>query len=388
MPSISLYFKVHQPYRLRPFSFFDIGGGHGYEDEECNPAILSKITDQSYLPANALLLELIKKHEGAFRVAFCLSGIALEQLERYRPDAIKSFQRLAATGCVEFLGETYFHSLCFLFSHREFREQVKLHREKIQSLFGCKPVTFRFTELVYTNHLADLVRGMGYEAILAAGTDKILDGRSPNFVYAPAGDGKIKLLLKNCRLSDDIALRFSDSPWAGCHPARDMFDRSLPGFPDKGEVINLFMDYESLGVGAFLDALAEETIGHKDFLFRTPAEVVRDLDPAARLDIPDPCSREERERALAGWLGNALQQDAMYTLYDLEGPARRRKDPGLIHSSPTLQTADHFSHMDTMRLADGDGHHASPYDVYINYMNVLDDFSRRLEARNGGLQKK
>jgi alpha-amylase len=396
MPSVCLYFQVHQPYRLRPFSFFDIGGNHVYDDEENNQAILNKIADKCYLPANAILLELIHEHHGDFRLAFSLTGIVMEQLEKYRPDAIESFQRLADTGCVEFLSETYFHSLAFIFSPREFKEQVALHREKIQSLFGRQPVTFRHTELIYNNALAGLVEEMGYQAILAEGADKILGWRSPNFVYRPVGCTRIKLLLKNYRLSDDIAFRFSDSRWVEYPLLADKFAHWLHQLPEDGELVNLFMDYETFGehqwqetgIFNFLRFLPQAILSHDGFRFQTPAEVIRDHEPVAELDVPELTSWADTERDVTAWLGNAMQQEALHNLYDMEVAVRRTKDQALQQAWRKLQTSDHFYYMCTKWLADGDVHkyfnpYESPYDAYINYMNILDDFSGRLITGGG-----
>lgn len=401
MPSVCIYFQVHQPYRLRPFSFFDIGGNHVYDDEENNRAILNKIADKCYLPTNAILLELIHKHHGDFRLAFSLTGVVMEQLEKYRPDAIESFQRLAETGCVEFLSETYFHSLAFIFSPREFKEQVELHREKIQSLFGWQPVTFRHTELIYNNALASLVEEMGYQAILAEGADNILGRRSPNFVYRPVGCTRIKLLLKNYRLSDDIAFRFSDSQWVEYPLTADKFAHWLHQLPAGSEIVNLFMDYETFGehqwqetgIFDFLRALPQEIISQDGFRFQTPAEVARDHEPVAQLDVPELTSWADTERDLTAWMGNAMQQDALRDLYAMEVPVRRTKDQALQQVWRKLQTSDHFYYMCTKWLEDGDVHkyfnpYESPYDAYINYMNILDDFSGRLLAAAGKLQIK
>src|SRR3989304_5360497 len=283
MPSVCIYFQVHQPYRLRRYSFFDIGSVHVYDDEEGNRRVLNKVADKCYLPTNALLLSLIKEYGGYFRIAFSLTGVILEQMEKYRPDVLESFQKLAGTGCVEFLSETYYHSLAFLFAPREFREQVKLHGKKIRELFGRRPVTFRNTELIYSNELAKVIEGMGYKAILAEGADKILGWRSPNFVYRPAGCARINLLLKNYRLSDDIAFRFSDSQWCE-HP---------------------------LTAGKFPS--------------RPPSEGVRDSKPVAELETPQPISWADTERDLTAWLGNAMQQDASRALHELEDQVRRKK---------------------------------------------------------------
>jgi alpha-amylase len=400
MPSVCIYFQVHQPYRLRHYSFFDIGIVHVYDNEEQNCEILNKIADKCYIPTNRLLLEAIKLYGGDFRIAFSLTGVILEQLEKYRPDVIESFKRLADTGCVEFLGESYYHSLAFLFSKREFKEQVLLHKKKIKELFGQTPSTFRYTELIYSNELARLAEEMGYQVILTEGADKVLGPRSPNFVYRPAGCAKIALLLKNYRLSDDIAFRFSNPEWSEYPLMADKFAHWLHELNANGEVINLFMDYETFGehqwretgIFDFLQALPKEITRHPDFRFQTPAEVAQDYKPVAELDVPAMMSWADTERDLTAWLGNGMQQDAIRILYDMEAAVRRKKDRDLLHAWRKLQTSDHFYYMCTKWFNDGDVHkyfnpYESPYDAYINYMNILDDFSQRLDSR-GGLRRK
>ena len=397
MPSVCLYFQVHQPYRLRYYTFFDVGRDHRYEDSEKNCQILNKVAEKCYLPANAMMLDLIKKYQGKFRIAFSMSGVVLDQLEEYRMDVLDSFKRLAETGCVEFLCETSCHSLAFLFSRREFREQVALHKKRIQSLFGQTPVTFRYTELIYNNELAKIIEKMGYKVILAEGADKILGWRSPSFVYQPAGCMKIKLLLRNYRLSDDISFRFSNPEWTGYPLLADKFAQWVHSINVAGEVINLFMDYETFGehqweetgIFKFLQVLPREILKHPDFRFQTPAEVARDYDPVAQLDVPDFISWADVERDLTAWLGNSMQNDALRSLYKMEKKVRQGKDENILKTWRRLQTSDHFYYMCTKWFADGDVHkyfnpHGSPYDAYINYMNILDDFSRSLSGKKEG----
>lgn len=393
MPSVCVYFQVHQPCRLKRYSFFSINNDHSYEDGDRNRQILNKIAEKCYLPTNAILLDLLKEHQGDFRISFSLTGVFLDQIAAYRPDVLDSFRRLADTGCVEFLSETYHHSLAFLFSPREFREQVGLHKKKIQALFGQTPLTFRNTELVYNNDLAKAVEKMGYKAILAEGADKVLGWRSPNFVYQPAGCTKIKLLLKNYRLSDDVAFRFSDSQWSEFPLMADKFAHWIHTANTAGEVINLFMDYETFGehqwqetgIFEFLKMFPREIIRHPDFLFETPSQVAKRYDPVAQLDVPDFISWADVERDLTAWLGNAMQKDALESLYHMEAGVRRCKDEALLDTWRRLQTSDHFYYMCTKWFADGDVHKyfnpfESPYDAYISYMNVLDDFSGQLKA--------
>jgi alpha-amylase len=394
MPSVCLYFQVHQPYRLRHYSFFDVGRCHDYEDSEKNRQILNKVAEKCYLPTNAVMLNLIKKYQGKFRIAFSITGVALDQFEESRMDVLDSFKKLADTGCVEFLCETSAHSLAFLFSRREFREQVAMHKKRIQSLFGQTPETFRYTELIYNNELSEVIEKMGYKVILAEGADKILGWRSPDFVYQPAGCMKLKLLLRHYSLSDDISFRFSNPEWTGYPLLADKFAHWVHNINAAGEVINLFMDYETFGehqweatgIFKFLEVLPAEILKHPEFRFQTPAEVARVYDPVAQLDVPDFTSWADVERDLTAWLGNSMQNDAIRSLYKMERKVRQSKDKNILKIWRRLQTSDHFYYMCTKWFADGDVHkyfnpYGSPYDAYINYMNILDDFSRSLPGK-------
>jgi alpha-amylase len=392
MPSVCLYFQVHQPRRLRRYSVFDMGHAHDYEDEGENRRILERIAGKCYLPANKVLLELIGRYGDAFRIAFSLSGVVLDQMERHRPDVLESFQKLAATGCVEFLNETDGHSLAFPFSPKEFGEQVLLHRRRIQRLFGQSGRTFRNTELIYNNDLAAAVEAMGYEVILAEGTEKILGRRSPDRVYRPTGCRNLKLLLRNYRLSDDVAFRFSDRQWAEYPLTVGKYSQWLHQSWQEETVINLFMDYETFGehqwtetgIFDFLEALPGEILAKKDFSFKTPAEAARANEPDGEIDCPGFISWADEERDTTAWLGNAMQQDAARTLYGLEETVRLRGDADLLGTWRMLQTSDHLYYMCTKWFSDGDVHryfnpYESPYEAYINYMNILGDLSQSMK---------
>ena len=396
MPSVCLYFQVHQPHRLRRYSFFDVGHLHDYENEAENRRILERIALKCYLPANALLLELIEEYGGKFRVAFSLSGVLIDQLERYRPDVLDGFRRLAETDCVEFLNETDGHSLACLFSAQEFREQVLLHRERIRTLFGQDGRTFRHTELIYNNELACAVEKMGYSVILAEGAEKLLGQRSPNHLYHPAGCNGLKLLLRNYRLSDDVAFRFSERSWVEYPLTAAKYANWLHRTRREEAVINLFMDYETFGehqwaetgIFTFLRALPGEVLQNPDFSFRTPAEAADAHEAAGEIDSPGFISWADEERDTTAWLGNAMQQDAARALYALEPAVRRRKDAGLLRTWRTLQTSDHFYYMCTKWFADGDVHryfnpYESPYEAYINYMSILDDLEQSINKTEG-----
>ncbi|WP_300801159.1 glycoside hydrolase family 57 protein [uncultured Desulfovibrio sp.] len=393
MAAVCFYFQVHQPYRLRHYTFFDIGADAFYEDENANCDILLKVARKCYLPMNALLLSLIRRHEGRFKVSFSLSGTALDQFVAYAPELIQSYRELVATGCVELLSETYNHSLAFLYSPEEFREQVRLHDDRIEELFGVRPTVFRNTELIYNNALARAVEDMGYAAILAEGADHVLGWRSPNYVYRPAGCGRLKLLLKNYCLSDDIAFRFSDRNWPEFPLTAEKFAHWAGTAALSGDLINLFMDYETFGehqweasgIFQFMEALPDRLLRLPGFRFVTPSEAAAEHEPVAELDVHNFMSWADAERDLTAWLGNDMQHDAIETVYRMEERVKARRDDGLLRTWRRLQTSDHFYYMCTKWFADGDVHsyfnpYGSPYDAYINYMNVMADFALRLDG--------
>src|SRR3989339_515187 len=391
MPSVCLYFQIHQPRRLKRYSFFDIGRIHDYEDEDENRRILDRVAEKCYIPAGELLLSLIKKYGDAFRVAFSLSGALIDQLEHFRPDILELFQRLAQTGSVEFLNETDAHSLSFLFSLREFQEQVLRHRERTYRLFGQVGRTFRNTELIYNDSLAVAMEKMGYEEILAEGTESILAERSPNLVYRPPACKTIRLLLRNYKLSDDVAFRFADHHWQGYPLTAEKYAGLLHQSGGAEKVVNLFMDFETFGehqwqetgILAFLKAFPGELLRYPDSRFQTPAEAAASHEPADVFACPNVISWADEERDTTAWLGNSLQQDAAKTIYGLETAARLCDDEGLLAKWRMLQTSDHFYYMCTKWSADGDVHryfnpYESPYAAYINYMNIVDDLSRMI----------
>ena len=393
MPSVCFYFQVHQPYRLRHYSYFDIGNDHFYEDADANRAIMDKVAQKCYLPMNALLLKLIRQWDGRFKVSFSISGVALDQFAEFRPEVIDSFRKLVDTGCVELLSETYAHSLASLYDAREFRAQIKLHDEMISSLFGVKPKVFRNTELIYRNDIAAIIEKMGFKAILTEGADHILGWRSPNFMYQPSGCTRLKLLLKNYRLSDDIAFRFSNRGWSEWPLMADKYASWLHAVNGSGERINLFMDYETFGehqwpetgIFQFMEALPAAVLANPDFDFVTPSEAAARYQPAAKIDVPNAISWADVERDLTAWIGNDMERDAIESVYALHRKVTAAKDKGLMRTWRRLQTSDHFYYMCTKWFSDGDVHkyfnpYGTPYDAYINYMNVLSDFKMTLEA--------
>ncbi len=393
MASVCFYFQVHQPLRLRHYTVFD--DSDRYFDDYKNAAICTKVANKCYLPTNRLLLDLIEKYDGRFRIAYSLTGILLEQLQQYSPEVLSTFDALAETGCVEFLAETYYHSLSFLYSRDEFLEQVSKHMETIEYLFGQKPRVFRNTELIYNNDLAALIESTGkFDAIASEGADHILGFRSPNFVYRPKGCGKLKLLLKNYTLSDDIAFRFSDRNWSQWPLTAGKFAQWVSAVNGNGNVVNLFMDYETFGehqwedtgIFDFMRHLPEEILKHPDNDFKTPSEVVSSYEPVGTIDVPYLTSWADTERDVSAWLGNAMQSNAIHELYRLEKKIKNTSDENILSDWRKLQISDHFYYMCTKYFADGDVHkyfnpYDSPYDSYINFMNVLDNLGSRCSAQ-------
>nr|MCK4930196.1 glycoside hydrolase family 57 protein [Nanoarchaeota archaeon] len=394
MVSVCFYFQVHQPIRLRKYSVFDIGNNSDYFDEHKNQEIIKKVSRKCYLPTNKLLLKLISQHKGKFKVSFCISGVALEQFEKYAPEIIHSFRELAKTGCVEFINETYYHSLSFLFDKDEFKEQVMLHKQKIKDLFGQESKVFRNTELIYSNELANFVQDLGYNTILAEGADHILGWRSPNFVYTPKTAEKMKLLLKNYKLSDDIAFRFSNKGWKEYPLTVEKYAKWISAANGNGFVVNLFMDYETFGEHQWEDTGIFEFIRHlpeevmkRNIGFKTPSETIKAYKPVGKVDIPHLMSWADMERDLSAWRSNELQESALQRVFDIEHKLKINADhvnDDVMHNWRKLQTSDHFYYMCTKYWNDGDVHayfspFESPYDAFITYMNTLSDFEQKVE---------
>jgi alpha-amylase len=393
MRTICLYFQVHQPFRFRRYRFFDIGNEHYYYDDYTNESILRKVADKCYLPANRLLLEMIKKHEGRFKVAFSISGVALDQFELYAPDVLESFKRLAETGSVEFLAETNAHSLAALKDKSEFEKQVNEHVRKITALFGQKPKVFRNTELIYSDEIGAMVADMGFEAMITEGAKHILGWKSPNYLYCNSINPKLKILLKNFTLSDDIAFRFSNKGWQEYPLTTEKYVGWLNDLDKKEETVNLFMDYETFGehqwsetgIFEFLRNLPYAVFKNSKYTFSTPSEVARNLQPVSAINVTYPISWADEERDLTAWLGNEMQQEAFNKLYELAPKIRKANDPRLEKDWNYLQVSDHFYYMCTKFFSDGAVHsyfnpYHSPYDAFINYMNILNDFIIRVDT--------
>lgn len=408
MVSICFYFQVHQPYRIRKYSVFDIGNNKDYFGDRSktnldNKWIIDKVSNKCYLPANKVLLELLKKYP-KFKISFSFSGVFLEQLEEFAPEVLKSFQDLVKTGQVEILSETYYHSLSFLFDKEEFEKQVQLHKDLIKRLFNYTPKVFRNTELIYNNELAKYIEGLGYKGIIAEGADHLLEWKSPNFLYRPTTTKNMKVLLKNYKLSDDVAFRFSEQSWKEWPLTVPKYVQWLNAVNGNGEVINLFMDYEtfgehqweSTGIFEFLKHLPAEFLKHPDNDFKTPSEVIENYDVRGEYDCHNFISWADMERDLSAWIGNEIQDAAINRIYHLGERVLRTGNQKLIDKWRKLQTSDHFYYMCTKWFNDGDVHkyfnpYKSPYEAFISYMNVLQDLEMEVNEilkERGFLTKK
>ena len=390
MKTICLYFQVHQPLRLKKYRFFNMGKDHNYLDDLTNQSILQKVSRLCYLPMNALLLKLIKENKGAFKVSFSITGTAIDQFREYAPEVLESFKELAATGCVEFLAETYSHSLSSLADKDEFEREVKAHTALMKKEFGCKPKAFRNTELIYSDQIGQMVAEMGFKTMLAEGAKHVLGWKSPNYVYANALDQKLRLLLRNYKLSDDIAFRFSNKGWNEYPLTSEKYVEWLKS--ETGEVVNLFMDYETFGehqwaetgIFDFMRALPKAALSTGELEFGTVSETSAKYQPVAVLYCPHAMSWADEERDVTAWLGNELQNEAFSKLYAQKDKVRALKNPDFDHVWNILQTSDHFYYMATKWFSDGDVHsyfnpYDSAYEAFINYMNVLSDYINELD---------
>jgi alpha-amylase len=393
MRTICLYFQIHQPFRLKRYRFFNIGNDHYYYDDYLNESIISRVAERSYLLANKVIRQIIKEYGTQFKVAFSISGIALDQLQLYAPEVIESFQKLARTGSVEFLSETYSHSLVALKSKDEFRRQVEEHRQKIKQLFDQEPKVFRNTELVYSDKIGADVAEMGFIGMLTEGAKHVLGWKSPNYLYCNSINPKLKVLLRNFRMSDDISFRFSNRGWSEFPLTAEKFAGWLKKIDKKEETVNIFIDYETFGehqwmesgIFEFLTALPGVVYKNTNFSFSTPSEIASNLLPISTISVPYPISWADEERDLTAWLGNELQIDAFNKLYALTDKVNRIQDEKIQKDWKYLQASDHLYFMSTKFFTDGATQayfnpYETPYEAYINYMNVLSDFTIRVNA--------
>lgn len=389
--AICLYFQVHQPFRLKRYRFFDLGNDHYYYDDFSNESIMRKVAAKCYLPANKIILDLLQKHKGKFKVTFSISGIAINQFRLYAPEVLDSFRQIAETGMAEFLAETDSHSLSSLKNRTVFERQVEIHREMMKNFLGVDPTSFRNTELIYSDQIGSWVADMGYKSILSEGAKHVLGWKSPNYLYCNALNPRLKVLLRNFVLSDDIAFRFSNRQWSAWPLTADKYASWLNKLAPSSELVNIFLDYETFGEHNWKETGIFEFLGHlpgailkkTPFRFMTPSEVADTIQPVSAISVPSPISWADEERDITAWLGNELQTAAFEKLYSLSEKVRKSNDEKILKDWEYLQSSDHFYYMATKFFSDGAVHayfnpYETPYDAFMNYMNVLSDFEIRV----------
>ena len=393
--AIVLYLHVHQPYRIRHYTIFDAGSDHnyfdtGYDERTSNERVIHKVMEKSYLPMNQTLMEMLHEHP-EFRLSLSITGTIIDQFERYAPHVLESFKELVKTGRVEIVGETYHHSLAFFYSREEFERQVIMHRDKVKEVFGVVPTAFRNTELSYNNQLGEWADKVGYSAVLAEGWDPVLGYRSSNYMYQPPNTKNVRLMLKNYRLSDDIAFRFGNKGWVDYPLTVEKFAHWTNETDPNAQTFNLFMDYETFGehqwadtgIFEFMKALPGEWLKKEGNTFMTITEAATAFEPVDTVDVPHTITWADTERDLSAWLGNTMQTSAIAALYELGGRILASNDTGLIEDWRRLQTSDHFYYMCTKWFNDGDIHayfspYETPYEAYIAFMNTWHDLCYRL----------
>ncbi|MCX6253438.1 MAG: polysaccharide deacetylase family protein [Bacteroidia bacterium] len=389
--AICFYFQVHQPFRLKRYRFFDLGHDHYYYDDFSNESIMRKVAEKCYIPANNVIMDLIQKHKGKFKVTFSLSGLVINQFRLYAPEVLDSFRKLAETGMVEFLAETNSHSLVSLKSRSEFERQVTKHKEMLKEFLGVEPTSFRNTELIYSDVIGSWVADMGFKSILTEGAKHVLGWKSPNYLYCNSINPRLTVLLRNFILSDDIAFRFSNRDWNAWPLTADKYASWINKLAPKSELLNIFLDYETFGehnwketgIFDFLYHMPGTVLRKTPFRFMTPTEIADILQPVSAISIPSPISWADEERDITAWLGNELQAAALDKLYSLAGKVNKCEDDQIKKDWEYLQSSDHFYYMATKFFSDGAVHayfnpYETPYDAFMNYMNVLSDFEIRL----------
>jgi len=393
--AICFYFQVHQPFRLKRYRFFDLGHDHYYYDDFSNESIMRKVAQKCYLPANKIIMDLIQKHKEKFKVTFSLSGIVINQFRLYAPEVLESFRQLAQTGMVEFLSETDSHSLASLKNRVQFEQQVELHRNMVKTYLGIETTSFRNTELIYSDQIGSWVADMGFKSILTEGAKHILGWKSPNYLYCNAINPRLKVLLRNFVLSDDIAFRFSNKSWSAWPLTADKYASWVSKLAPKSELLNIFLDYETFGehnwketgIFDFLQHLPGAILKKTPFMFMTPSEVADSLQPVSAINVPSAISWADEERDITAWLGNELQVAAFDKLYQLSEKVKKCNDEQMNKDWEYLQSSDHLYYMATKFFSDGAVHayfnpYETPYDAFMNYMNVLSDFEIRLNRQS------
>ena len=388
MKTICLYFEIHQITHLKRYRFFDIGTDHYYYDDYENERTISEIAEKSYMPALNALLEMINKSDKYFKVAFSLSGVGMEQLELHAPQVLEKLQELNATGCVEFLAEPYSHGLASLVNEDSFAKEVKRQAAKIEEYFGKRPTVLRNSSLIYSDDIGFKVSQMGFEGMLTEGAKHVLGWKSPHYVYHCALAPKLKLLLRDIKLSDDVSLRFNNSSWDGYPLFADTYINEIAALPQEEQIINIFMELSALGIAQplssnileffkALPACAKE----KGITFSTPSEICKKMKSVGEINVPDTLSWVDEERDVSTWLGNPMQREAFNKLYSVADRVRIANDPRINQDWDYLQASNNFRFMTTKPSNVGldRGIYSSPFDAFTNYMNILGDFLRRVD---------
>lgn len=386
MKNICFYFQLHQPLRLKRYRFFDIGQDHYYYDDFQTEDRIRTVVEQAYLPANRTIAEMIRSSNGKFKCAFSISGVVLEQLEQYAPEVIDSFKELAATNCVEFLAQPYAHSLSSVFDATEFEMQVNLHTQKIKELFKVTPSAFVNSEMIYSDEIGEMVYKMGYRTVLVEEAKHVMGWKSPNYVYNHSSLSRLKILVRNLKLSEDIYLRFSNPSWTDYPLTAEKYISWIASTADDENIFNLWMGYETFGqlqryetgIFDFLKAIPYHAMEHQ-IRFVVPSEATKKAEPAASLQSPYPISWWGHEKDLSPWNGNDLQHEALTKLYSVGERVRLCQDKPLLRDWLEIQSAEHFRYM-SHKDAIGTSYESS-YDAFMNYMNVLADFLERVEAQ-------
>jgi len=400
MKSVCLVFQIHQPLRHRRYQFFDIGNDNYYYDDYANETALKKVAELCYLPANNMLLSLAARFKDKFKVAFSISGTALEQFLIYEPSVIKSFQKLAKTGCVEFVTTTYSHSLASLKDKAVFENQVRMNEQQINDLFGQKPKVFGNTEMIYSDEIGAHAFKMGYKGILTEGARHVLGWKSPDFIYVNALNPKLKVLMRNFKLSDDISYKFSNSDWSEYPLTAEKFTGWLNKLDSREELVNLFLSYETFGIRQsagtgifdFFQQLVNSIVNSEALRFASPSELIENVQPVSVVKVPNPISWADEERDITAWLGNDMQREAFDKLYSLNKKMNVCTNEKLFKDWNFLQMSDHLYHMSTKLFSGGEGNSYtnpfdSPYEAFINYMNILNDFKIRLDSVSPATKK-
>lgn len=389
MRTICLYFEIHQIIHLKRYRFFDIGCDHYYYDDYANETSINEVVDRSYIPALSTLIGMVKNSGGAFKVALSVSGVALEQLEIHAPAVIDLLHQLNDTGCCEFLAEPYSHGLSSLANEDCFKEEVMRQSAKMKQMFGKAPKVFRNSGLIYNDEIGAMVAALGFKGMLTEGAKHALGWKSPHYVYHCAVNPNLRLLLRDFKLSDDISLRFSNSEWSEYPLFADRYIHWIDSLPQEEQVINLFMELSALGMSQplssnileFLKALPH-CAGEKGITFSTPTEIVTKLKAVSQLDVPYPMSWADEERDTNCWLGNVMQREAFNKLYSVAERVHLCGDRRVKQDWDYLQASNNFRFMTTKRSGVGldRGIYESPFDAFTNYMNILGDFIKRVDA--------